>query len=220
MNILDIIGPVMIGPSSSHTAGAARIGRIARQLLGEEVSSCDAAFHGSFAKTWKGHGTDRAVAGGLMDLGVGDEQLRESLELAEKAGMHVTFRTIRIADAHPNTMVLHLSGKSGKGLRVQASSLGGGRILVEKINGLEAGFSGDMPTLIVQYRDFPGMIAFVSSVLAGEGINIATMRVFRSQAGGDAMMVLELDGIPSKEAKDTLSARQNIDAVTMIDRLQ
>lgn len=219
MNILDIIGPIMIGPSSSHTAGAARIGRIARQLLGEEVVFCDIAFHGSFAKTYRGHGTDRAVVGGLMGFSVDDERLRDSLSLAEAAGMKVSLRTIRLADAHPNTALINLTGQSGKTLTLEACSTGGGRILVERINGLEADFSGDMPTLIVRYRDFPGMIAFVARTLAGEQINIATMRVFREKEGGQAMMVMELDGMPADLTLSQLREGQKIDEVTLIDRV-
>lgn len=133
--------------------------------------------------------------------------------------MKVSLRTIRLADAHPNTALINLTGQSGKTLTLEACSTGGGRILVERINGLEADFSGDMPTLIVRYRDFPGMIAFVARTLAGEQINIATMRVFREKEGGQAMMVMELDGMPADLTLSQLREGQKIDEVTLIDRV-
>ena len=121
MNLCDVIGPVMIGPSSSHTAGAARIGRVARQLLGEEVAKAQVDLHGSFAKTWEGHGTDRAVVGGLLGMPVDDQRLRDSRQIAREKGMEVTFRAVEIRDAHPNTMVLHLTGVCGGRVTVQAA---------------------------------------------------------------------------------------------------
>ena len=130
MQLFDIIGPVMIGPSSSHTAGAARIGRITRMLLGEEVQYADIRFHGSFAKTWEGHGTDRAVIGGLLGLQVDDERLRKSRALAEQAGMRYTISAVQLRDAHPNTVLIDAVGVSGAQISVQAVSVGGGSIRV------------------------------------------------------------------------------------------
>ena len=125
MNLFDIIGPVMIGPSSSHTAGAARIGRVARQLLGEPPVKAVVSFHGSFEKTYRGHGTDRAVVGGLLDMAVDDERLRRSLHIAKEQGLEVTFRAVHLRDAHPNTVVVEAVGESGRRVRVQAASIGG-----------------------------------------------------------------------------------------------
>lgn len=193
MNLFDIIGPVMIGPSSSHTAGAARIGRMARRLLDDEPVRADIDLHGSFAKTYTGHGTDRAVIGGLLDMAVDDPDLRNSLEIARKKGLCFSFRPAEIRDAHPNTIRLHLWGKAGGEIVVQAASVGGGEIRVETINGLEAGFRGKQHTLVIFHRDVPGMIAEVSRVLGGKNLNIATMRVFRESVGGRAVMALEMD---------------------------
>ena len=184
MKLFDIIGPVMIGPSSSHTAGAARIGRITRQLLGEDVRHAVIAFHGSFAKTYAGHGADRAVIGGLLDLHVDDARLRTSKVLAAARGMTYEITTVQLRGAHPNTVIVEAIGISGKRIKVEAASVGGGSVLVQYLNDMEVGFSGDRTTLVIQHRDAPGAIAKVSRLLAASNTNIATMRVFREEAGG------------------------------------
>lgn len=219
MNLFDIIGPIMIGPSSSHTAGAARIGRIARQLLGEKPVSARVFFHGSFEKTYQGHGTDRAVAGGLMDMGVDDERLRDSLQLAKEEGLSITFQPVRLRDAHPNTVLVHLTGESGKQVRVQAASIGGGSIRVQYLDGLEVGFSGERTTLIIRHLDAPGAIAMVTHLLSNARINIATMRVFRSEAGGQAIMAIELDERPHLSLLASLKTLPSISDVTLLDQI-
>jgi len=219
MHLFDIIGPVMIGPSSSHTAGAARIGRVTRQLLGEPPVYAAIDFHGSFSKTWQGHGTDRAVLGGLLDMGVDDERLRDSQELARLAGLEYTFRSISLKAAHPNTMIITARGVSGAQVRVQAASTGGGSIRVQYLNGLEVGFSGESTTLVIRHRDTPGAIAEVSGALAEAGLNIATMRVFRREAGGEAVMALELDQIPDDHLVSRLNRLVNIEKVTLLSRI-
>lgn len=219
MNLFDIIGPVMIGPSSSHTAGAARIGRVARQLLGERPVSAVVSFHGSFEKTYQGHGTDRAVAGGLLDMGVDDERLRDSLRLAREAGLSITFSAVRLRDAHPNTVVVAVTGESGKRVEVQAASIGGGSIRVQYLDGLEVGFSGETTTLVIRHTDAPGAIAMVTHLLSVAGINIATMRVFRREAGGEAVMAIELDQRPGEELTAALGALPAIYDVTLLGQL-
>ncbi len=196
LDLFDIIGPVMIGPSSSHTAGAARIGRIVRRLLGERVIQAAIGFHGSFAKTWKGHGTDRAVIGGLQNMDVDDVRLRNSLALADAEGLIYSFSSVSLRDAHPNSMVIRAAGKSGREISVQGASIGGGSIRIHSIDGLEVDFSGEENTLIIRHRDAPGTIAQATGLIARVGVNIATMRVFRQEEGGDAVMVLELDALP------------------------
>jgi len=216
MNVFDIIGPVMIGPSSSHTAGAARIGYITRMLLGEPVRRADIRFHGSFAKTWQGHGTDRAVIGGLLGLRVDDERLRCSRSLAQEQGMACDISVIRLRDAHPNTMIIEAEGVSGKSISVQAASVGGGSVLVQYLNGMEVGFSGSKTTLVIQHRDVPGAIAKVSRLLAASKTNIATMRVFREEAGGRAVMALELDSVPAEAHLEALRRVPGFDSVTLL----
>lgn len=196
MDLFDLIGPVMIGPSSSHTAGAARIGLTARMLLGEDVARAEIAFHGSFAKTWRGHGTDRAIVGGLMGMQVDDPRIRDSLVLSRQAGMALIFSTVNIRNAHPNTVRLTITGKSGRMLTLEAASVGGGLIEITRLDGMNVDFTGKENTLIIHHTDAPGMIAKVSTCLANQGLNIATMQVYRRKAGADAMMVLEMDSAP------------------------
>ena len=219
MQLLNILGPVMIGPSSSHTAGAARIGRIAYRLLGEKVAKAEIAFHGSFAKTGSGHGTDRAVVGGLMDMDTSDERLRDSIELAKQAGMEIRFETVELKNAHPNTVRLRLTGVNGKKLEMIAASVGGGSVEVRELDGLAISFNGTAHTLIIAQKDTPGMIASVGSLLAGASVNIATMRCAREGAGKNAIMVLELDVLPNEAIIAALRAMTNISSVTLLKKL-
>ena len=207
MNLFDIVGPVMIGPSSSHTAGAARIGRVARRLLGEDVAEARVGFCGSFARTWRGHGTDRAVVGGLMDVAADDARLRDSLEEAKRRGLRVTFEEIQLKGAHPNTVRLRLRGVSGKQIEVIGASVGGGSIEIREIDGLSLRVTAQKHTLI---------IARVSSLLAGAPVNIATMQVARSAAGGKAMTTMELDELPPDEIVAALRVMKGVESVTLL----
>ena len=218
MDLFDLIGPVMIGPSSSHTAGAARIGLTARLLLNEDVARAEIGFHGSFAKTYRGHGTDRAIAGGLMGMAVDDPRLRDSLTLARESGLEVIFNEVNIRGAHPNTVRLSLTGASGKKLTMEAASVGGGNIEIHKLNGLNVDFTGKEHTLIIHQTDAPGVIAAVTGALAGQSINIANMMVYRRKAGADAMMVLELDGAPEDYVLESLRHMKDVLNVTFLRR--
>ena len=216
MDLFDLIGPVMVGPSSSHTAGAARIGLTAYLLLGEEVAAADIALHGSFAKTYHGHGTDRAVVGGLMGMAVDDLRLRESLELAKEKGLDVRIRQVSIRGAHPNTVRLEITGVTGKTLTMEAASVGGGNIEIHRLDGLKVDFTGKENTLIVHHTDLPGVIAHVTGSIAQCGINIAGMQVFRREAGKEAIMVLELDGVPDDGELERLSAIGHVQRCTFL----
>ena len=218
MDLFEIIGPVMIGPSSSHTAGAARIGKVARQLLGSRVKRAEIGLGGSFAKTWKGHGTDRAIIGGLLGMEVDDERLRFSLRLARLAGLAYEFREVSLRGAHPNTAVIEAWGPDGEHVCVTAASVGGGSILIRELDGMEVDFTGEQDTLIVLHRDVPGVIAAVTGKIAEAGLNVAAMRVFRTEAGGDAVMVLELDALPEQETVDALRKVPEIGKVTLLAR--
>lgn len=193
MNLFDIIGPVMVGPSSSHTAGAVRIGNIARKLLGEEVKQATIYFHGSFELTGKGHGTDRALLAGLMGLSVDDSCIPYSFDVAKEHGLSYEFKGIDLGDAHPNSVKMNLIGVNGKEREVIACSVGGGRIQIREIDGLAVSFSGDYPTLIIRNQDIPGQVQQVTTFLAKEDINIATMQLYRAARGTDAVMVIECD---------------------------
>ncbi len=218
MDLFDLIGPVMIGPSSSHTAGAARIGLTARMLMGEEIVRAEVGVHGSFAKTYRGHGTDRAIVGGLMGMAVDDERLSNSLTLAREAGLSVHFQRIVIRGAHPNTARLTITGASGRVMTVEAASVGGGNIEVHKIDGLTVNFTGKENTLIIRHVDTPGAIATVSGTIAQKRINIASMQSYRRKAGGDAMMVMELDGVPEDEDIAAIRAMPDVQGVTFLRR--
>ena len=178
MNLLDIIGPVMVGPSSSHTAGAVKIGRVCHKLLAEKVVRADIYFHGSFLATGKGHGTDKAVVAGLLGMQVDDPAIPHSFEIAEREGLQFTLSGIDLGDVHPNSVKLELTGESGRTLEVIAASIGGGRIEICEIDGLTANFSGDYPTLIVHNIDQPGHVTEVTSMLAHKSVNIATMQLY------------------------------------------
>lgn len=193
MNIFDIIGPVMIGPSSSHTAGAVKIGRVARALLGEMPINVIVKLHGSFAKTYKGHGTDKAIVAGIMDMLPDDERIRDSLDLAKEANIHYAFEEIILEDAHPNTVLIIAQAKDGNTVTIEGASIGGGNIIINKIDDLEVEFTGHYNTLIIYHDDAPGAIAAVSNLLAYNNINIASMKVYRSYRGGDAIMIIEMD---------------------------
>lgn len=216
MDLFDILGPVMVGPSSSHTAGAARIGYITRMLLGQQPVKAKIGLYGSFQKTYLGHGTDKALIGGLLGMRVDDERLRDSLAHAKEQGLEYTFCHADLRGAHPNTVVLDVEAANGEKLSVQAVSVGGGEIVVKAINGLEAGFSGHENTLIITQQDVKGMIAQISSVLTAHSINIATMRVFRRSIGGEAMMVIEIDGHVEKSLIDWLKAMPGVYHVAYI----
>ena len=218
MDLFDLIGPVMIGPSSSHTAGAARIGLTARLLLGEDVVWAEIGFHGSFAKTYLGHGTDRAVVGGLMGMNVDDERLRDSITLARDAGMNVHFQRIVIRGAHPNTVRITVTGVSGKMLTIEAASVGGGNIEVHKIDGMNVNFTGKENTMIIHHIDTPGAIAKVTGITAERKVNIANLQAFRRKAGADALIVLELDGVPEQEDIESIRRLPAVQGVTFLVR--
>ena len=218
INIFDMIGPVMIGPSSSHTAGAARIGNMGRTLLGEEVARADIGLHGSFAETGFGHGTDRALLAGLLGMKPDDLRIPNAYEEANRAGMAYSFRTVELRDAHPNTALLELTGKSGKKLTLQASSIGGGAIVVNKIDGIDVNFTGDFNTLIVRNQDESGSVAAITSILSQVHINVANMSVNRHRRGGDALMVIETDQHIKPRQVEFLSELPGILSVTYYDK--
>lgn len=193
MDILDIIGPIMVGPSSSHTAGAVRIGLVARKLLGSTPVRAELYLHGSFAATGRGHGTDMALIAGLLGFAPDDERIPQSFEYAKKAGLEFRFDTIQLRDAHPNSVLIKACGDGGHSIEVVGASIGGGRIEIREFAGMKLRFSADGPTLIVQNRDFPGSVADVSYILSRLNINIATFQVTRNSRGGTAVMVIECD---------------------------
>ncbi|EOS80615.1 L-serine dehydratase, iron-sulfur-dependent, beta subunit [Dorea sp. 5-2] len=209
-SIFDILGPVMVGPSSSHTAGAARIGMVARQLFGRQPEKAAVYLHGSFAATGKGHGTDRALIAGLLGMKPDDMRIPDSFEIAAEEGMTFTIAPKEIREAHPNTAQVIMEAEGVAPMKIQAYSVGGGRIRVCEIDGIDVNFSGESNTLIIRNIDEPGRIKEVAVALSNAAINIATMQVFRDKRGGHAIMVVETDQIVPQEAMDDLANKDGI----------
>ena len=216
MNVFDILGPVMIGPSSSHTAGAARIGRITLALLGAPAVKADIFLHGSFAKTYKGHGTDKALIAGIMGMSTDDSRIRRAPELAREQGLAVTITTGDIDGAHPNTARVALTDADGNRVSLLGSSIGGGNILVTEVNGMEVSITGQHTTLIVLHRDAPGTIAAVTEVMAEAGVNICNFRLSRAQKGGTAVMTIEVDGALEPDVNSCVEKLPNVLSSTML----
>lgn len=220
MNLFDIVGPVMVGPSSSHTAGAVRIGYIARLLVNEPIRKAEIFLHGSFLATGKGHGTDRALIAGLLGMHPEDGRIPASFQIAEAKGMEYSFQGIELRDAHPNSVLMQLCGIRGRELEIVAASLGGGRIKICQIDGLEANFCGDYPTLIVHNQDQPGHVAEVTSMLAHKSINVATMQLYRDKRGGSAVLIIECDQEVPKESIRWLEKLEGIRKVTYLSLME
>jgi L-serine dehydratase len=206
VSLLDIIGPVMVGPSSSHTAGACRLGLIARCLVGGTPQRARVELHGSFARTGEGHGTDKAIVGGLMGFRPDDERIRTALEIAEREGLHYAFEKTKLGEedqVHPNSVRITVERGDRKSVML-GSSLGAGRILVAEIDGFPVEVTGSYHTIVLVAEDVRGSIAKIATILAERGLNIATLRLTRKERGGDAFMVIELDELPDEKARDDI----------------
>ena len=193
LDIFEILGPIMVGPSSSHTAGAVRIGRMARTLLGEPPVKADIGLYGSFAETGRGHGTDRALVAGLLGMKPDDLRIPHSFEIAGEQGLNFQVHPVELREAHPNTAVLTVEGASGRKTCVQAASTGGGRIRVDQLDGVAVNFTGIFNTLILRHWDVPGELAHLTKELSDGGINIANMSLMRDRRGGSVMTIFEID---------------------------
>ncbi|GGK89047.1 L-serine ammonia-lyase, iron-sulfur-dependent subunit beta [Deinococcus radiotolerans] len=218
MSLLDMIGPVMIGPSSSHTAGACRLGLVAHHLLGSAPRTARIGLHASFAKTGRGHGTHLALIAGLLGLRPDDQQLPDAFEVAKARGLSFEFYDADLGDVHPNTAFLDVSGDGGR-VTVQGSSTGGGVILVTHVQGLGVNFSGASPTLIVRYTDAVGMIARVATTIAADGVNIATLTCTRETRGGQALLAVELDQPLSAQGQAFLDSWADVNWLRMLPKL-
>jgi len=206
VSLLDIIGPIMVGPSSSHTAGACRLGLLARALVGGTPQTARIELHGSFARTGEGHGTDKAIAGGLMGFRPDDERLRTALEIAEHEHLDYRFEKTTLADdAHPNTVRMSVE-RDGRTSVMTGSSLGAGRVVVTEIDGYPVEVTGNYDTVVLVAEDVRGSVARIAGILAEHGLNIATLRLSRKQRGGDAFMVIEIDEPPTEMVRDQIRA--------------
>ncbi|PAQ15844.1 L-serine ammonia-lyase, iron-sulfur-dependent, subunit beta [Bacillaceae bacterium SAOS 7] len=191
-SVFDIIGPIMIGPSSSHTAGAAKIGRLARSLFGREPKWAIISFYGSFAQTYKGHATDVAIIGGLLDFDTFDERIIDAIKIAESRGISIQFIEEMAVPTHPNTAKVRIGDEAGE-IELVGISIGGGKIEVTELNGFELKLSGQHPAILVVHNDRFGAIATVSNELAKHQINIGHMEVSRKAKGEMALMIIEVD---------------------------
>ena len=217
MELFDIIGPVMVGPSSSHTAGAVRIGYIASRLLGEKPREAKILLYGSFLDTGKGHGTDKALVAGLLGMKPDDGSIANSLEIASREHIQIEFGEARLTEAHPNTAELILAGVNGNTIDVVGESVGGGKINIAKIDGIDTNFSGERPTLIVHNLDQPGHVSEVTSMLSHKSVNIASMQLYRSYRGGKAVMVIECDQEIPQDGINWLSKIEGVLKVTYFE---
>lgn len=200
----------MIGPSSSHTAGAARLGRVARLIAGEPIASVSFGLHGSFAKTYKGHGTDKALVAGVLGIKEDDERIARSFEIAKEEGLEYSFYPTQLESQHENTVLLTFNMKDGKELRVIGSSIGGGQILITKIGEFSVELTAQSPAIVFEHRDRPGVIGAVSNLLAENNINIASMKLSRRAKGDIAFCVIETDNFIPENAIEAINQMPNI----------
>ena len=222
MNVFDIIGPVMIGPSSSHTAGAVRLGRVVNKLIdNRELDRVEITLSGSFAQTYKGHGTDRALMAGIMGYKSFSPEIRDALEIADKRGISYSFAKENIKGAHPNTARIHYYLKDGSDGVMQGASIGGGNILVNSINGMNVEFNGESNTILVMHEDRPGVIASVTNMMhwGYTDLNISNFRLSRQEKGGDAIMTIEIDNKPPEELIDDIRGIEHVTNAILIRRV-
>lgn len=216
LQVFDILGPIMIGPSSSHTAGAVRIGKYARSVLGRKPVKAVIRFSGSFAKTYKGHGTDKAVIAGILGMDTDDSRIRNSMQIATEEGLDFKFIEEDIDGAHPNTAEITLTDESGRSALIQGASIGGGNIVINKINDTEVSISGKSDTLVIPHDDIPGMIAVVTNILADKGVNVHGFSLGRDRKGGVAVMTIEIDGNIDESINEAIMECPNIHASTIL----
>lgn len=212
------MGPVMVGPSSSHTAGTARLGRVAREILNEDPVDVHFFLHPPLAATYRGHGSDFALVGGSIGLNVDDPRIPEAIRIAEQMDVNITFSDEDLGEVHPNSVRIEIKGPNREA-EIMGSSIGGGVIEVFKINGFQTRFKGDSPTLLLFYRDRPGMISEVTKIIAEEGINIASLYCSRKQRGKDAFMQIDVDSPISDAALKRVCSMEDVADARYLDRI-
>jgi L-serine dehydratase len=218
VSILDVMGPVMVGPSSSHTAGTARLGRVAREILDEDPAVVHYYLHPPLGATYRGHGSDFALVGGSIGLNVDDPRIPEAIRIAEQMGVDITFSEEDLGEVHPNTVRIEAKGPTRE-VEIVGSSIGGGVIEVFKINGFQTRFKGDSPSLLLFYRDRPGMISEVTKIIAEESINIASLYCSRKQRGKEAFMEIDVDSPMSSGALKRICSLDDVADARYLDRI-
>ena len=217
ISLLDVVGPVMIGPSSSHTAGAAKLAKTARLIYDKPFKKVRFGLGGSFASTYRGHFTDYALVAGAMGMSEDDERLGQSFEIAEKEGVEFVFYPTEIPSNYENTARITFVDENGDEFFVEGASLGGGRILITNINGLACELNATMPTVIVQQQDVKGVVSDVSTILAFNNINIGVMKVSRTSRGDKAFCVIECDDIIPENVIEELRQVNNVLSVVVVN---
>lgn len=219
ISVFEVIGPNMVGPSSSHTAGAASIARLAWKMTNKKIEKVKFTLYGSFAQTYRGHGTDRALLGGMMGFETDDVRIRDSFEIAEKEGIDFSFEANTIeTDVHPNTVDMEIVDVDGKLLTVRGESLGGGKVKLTRINGVKVHFTGEYHALIVVHKDHPGVISKITNVFGKLHVNIAFLRVYREQKGGNAYMIIESDEKITESAVEEIEKNPFVRETMLIRR--
>jgi len=218
IGIFDVIGPVMVGPSSSHTSGAASIARMARHIFSGEPTRAVFTLYGSFAETYKGHGTDRALIGGMLGYKPDDIRIRDAYEQARASGLQVEIIPDKETEtAHPNTVDILVEDAEGHSLQIRGESIGGGRVRIIKINETDVDFNGDYSTLIIGHQDVTGTVAYITGCLAEHRINVATLKLFREEKGKTAITVIETDSSIPDELKDMIMQYETVNSVELIE---
>lgn len=217
LSIFDVIGPNMIGPSSSHTAGAVSIALMARNLFSEEIKSVTFTLYGSFAKTYQGHGTDRALLGGILGFATYDERIRDAFQHAKEMGVEYKYVVDdQTVTNHPNTADIDIVGVTGRKMSIRGESIGGGKMKIVRIDGIDVEFTGEYSTLIVRQIDKPGVIAHITQALSDYNVNIAFMRLFREAKGQTAYTVVESDEPIPAEVLDRIRKNKNVSDLMLI----
>lgn len=210
----------MIGPSSSHTAGAARLAKVASVIAGGKIKKVDFYLHGSFAKTYKGHGTDKALVAGILGMEPWDDRLKTSFEIAKEKNIELNFHEVDLGDVHPNTVKFAITKENGNTSSITGSSIGGGNIIIFNVDGQEVDFKGDYPTLITKHKDIPGIVSKITTLLYNENINIGTIKLYRNSRGLEATMALETDEILSQPIVDKIKAIPEIISIKIINPIK
>jgi len=217
ISVFDVLGPNMIGPSSSHTAGAAVIAYLAQKMIAPPIRKVDFTLYGSFANTYRGHGTDRALVGGIMGFSTDDVRIRDSFRIAQERGIQFSFIPNETeTDIHPNTVDVRMENAAGSVVTIRGESLGGGKVRISRINGVDVDFSGDYSTVIVTQWDKPGVVAHITKILSDRNVNIAFMRLFRESKGNTAYTIVESDGRLPEDIEPLLRENPNIRDVVII----
>ncbi|WP_315121953.1 L-serine ammonia-lyase, iron-sulfur-dependent subunit beta [uncultured Clostridium sp.] len=219
-SVFDIIGPIMIGPSSSHTAGAARLAKVAAAISGGKIKKVDFYLHGSFAKTYRGHGTDKALVAGILGMEPWDENLKNSFEIAKDKKIEINFHSIDLEDVHPNTVKFLITKESGSVSSIIGSSIGGGNIIIFDLDGQQVEFKGDSPTLVTKHKDIPGIVSKITTLLYEENINIGTIKLYRDSKGLEATMALETDEILPQSTIEKIKAIPEIINIKIINPIR